>query len=64
MAINTHRHMIHETTRIYNESWAISDMALFEGRLLHYVDTSSTWEQYMELNYTQIGLSIADITVV
>jgi hypothetical protein len=55
---------IHKTTPIYNESWANSDMPLFRGRPLHHVDTSRTSEQFVEINYKRIGLSIADITVV
>jgi hypothetical protein len=39
-------------------------MPLFRGKPLHHVDTSRTLEQFMELNYMGIGLSIADITVV
>jgi hypothetical protein len=64
MAINTHGHKIHNTTHIYNESWANSDMPLFRGRPLHHADTSRTSEQFMEINYIRIGLSIADKTVV
>jgi hypothetical protein len=39
-------------------------MPLFRGRPLHHVDTSRTSEQFVEINYMQIGLSIADKTVV
>jgi hypothetical protein len=39
-------------------------MTLFRGRPQHQVDTSRTSEQLMEITYAQIGLSIADITVV
>jgi hypothetical protein len=38
-------------------------MPLFRGRPLHHVDISRTSEQFMEINYMWIGLSIADITV-
>jgi hypothetical protein len=38
-------------------------MPLFRGRPLLYVDTSRTSEQFVEINYMRIGLSIADITV-
>ncbi len=55
---------IHNTTHIYDESWANSDMPLFIGRLLHHVDTSRTSEQFVDISYARIGLSIADITVV
>ncbi len=35
--------MVHDTaTRIYDESWVNSNMPLFRGRLLGYVDTSRT----------------------
>jgi hypothetical protein len=44
--------------------WANSDMPLFRGRPLHHVDTSRTSEQFVEINYMRIGLSIADITAV
>jgi hypothetical protein len=64
VAIKTHGHKIQDTTRIYDESWAYSDMSLFRVRPLHYVDTSRTSEQFVEINYMQIGLSIADITLV
>jgi hypothetical protein len=62
MAINTHGHKIHNTTCIYNEWRANSNMPLFRGRPLHHVDTSRTSEQFVEINYMRIGLSIA-ITV-
>jgi hypothetical protein len=39
-------------------------MLLFRGRLLHHMDTGRTSEQFMEISYTWIGLSIANITVV
>jgi hypothetical protein len=39
-------------------------MPLFRGRLLHQVDTIRTSETIVEISYMQIGLSIADITVV
>jgi hypothetical protein len=64
VAINTHRYKIHNTTHIYEESWANSDMPLFRGRPLHHLNTSRTSEQFMEINYMWIGLSIADITFV
>jgi hypothetical protein len=64
VAINTQGHKIHDTTHIYDESWANSDMPLFRGRSLHHVDTSSTLEQFVKINYMLIGLSIADINVV
>jgi hypothetical protein len=64
VAINTHGHKIHNTTPIYDESWAISDMQLFRGRPLHHVDTCMTSKQFVEINYMRIGLSIADISVV
>jgi hypothetical protein len=41
-----------------------SDMPLFRGRPLHQVDIGRTAEQFEKINYMQIGLSIADITVV
>jgi hypothetical protein len=55
MAINTHGHKIHDTTCIYNESWANSDMPLFRGRPIHHVDTSRMSEQFGEINYMHIG---------
>jgi hypothetical protein len=64
VAINNHGHKIHKTTHIYDKSWANSDMPLFRGRPLHHLDTSRTSVQFMEINYMQIGLSIADLTVV
>jgi hypothetical protein len=39
-------------------------MPLFRERLLHHVDTSRALEQFVEISYTGIRLSIADITVV
>jgi hypothetical protein len=39
-------------------------MQLFRGRPLHYVDTSRTSEQFVEINYMRMGLSTADIAVV
>jgi hypothetical protein len=39
-------------------------MPLFRARLLHHLDTSRTSEQFVEINYMQLGLSIADKTVV
>jgi hypothetical protein len=59
MAINTHRHKIHNQTCIYDESWANSNIPIFRSRVLGHVDTSRTSEQFVE-----IGLSIANITVV
>jgi hypothetical protein len=64
VAINTRRHKIHNTKPIYNESWANSDKQLFRGRPLHHVGTSRTSEQFVKIKYIQIGISIADITVV
>jgi hypothetical protein len=64
MAINNNRHKIHNTTPIYDESWANSDLPLFRGRPLHHLDTSRTSEQFVEINYMRIGLSTADINVV
>jgi hypothetical protein len=53
MAINTHGNKIHDNR----------DMPLLRGRPLHHADTSRTSEKFAEINYTRIGLSIADITV-
>jgi hypothetical protein len=64
MAINTHGHKIHDTTRIYDESLANSEMPLFRGRPLHHVDTRRTSEQFVQPSYPRIRLFIADITVV
>jgi hypothetical protein len=42
VVINNHAISIHETTRINDGSRVNSNMPLFRGRLLHYVDTSRT----------------------
>jgi hypothetical protein len=41
----------------------IVKMSIFRGRPLHHTDTSSTSDQFMEIRYLLIGLSIADTTV-
>ncbi len=64
MTISTRGHKIHNTTCIYDESWANSDMPFFRGNPLNHVNTSRTSEQFVEINYIWIGLSIADTTVV
>ena len=64
VVINNYTISIHNTAHIYKESWANSDMPLFRGRPLHYVDASKTSEQFVEISYTWIRLSIADITFV
>ncbi len=40
--LTTSSKMIHDTTRIYDGSRANSNMPLFRGWLLHYVNTSRT----------------------
>jgi hypothetical protein len=37
-------------------------MPFFRGRPLHHMDTSRTSEQFVEINYMRIGLSMANIT--
>jgi hypothetical protein len=50
--------------RIYNDSWASSNCHSSEEGLLDHVNTNRTSEQFMEINYMPIRLSIADIIVV
>jgi hypothetical protein len=64
LAINTHGQKIYNSTSIFDESWANSDMPLFRGRSLYLEDISRTSEQFVEINYMQVGLSIAHISVV
>jgi hypothetical protein len=64
VVINNHTISIHDTILIYEKSWANGDMPLFRRRPLHHVDTSRISEQFVEISYERIRLSIADITVV
>jgi hypothetical protein len=65
VVINNHAISNHNTTYIYDGSWARVIRHSSEDRLLHYMDTRRMdARQFVEISYSPIGLSIADITVV
>jgi hypothetical protein len=50
VAINNHEKRIHDTTLIFNRSWANSSFPLFRGRLLLHM--AGRRRQLMEISFT------------